>query len=155
MSAKSGDLFYGYEDEIKDLMSSLKRFDEDTFKILRKELTRLSTTGKRLVVANSPSRTGRMKSAWSKKSTITTNTLDVSVTIKWPPPGMKPNTEGKFVRYPFVLEHGRHGGRSKSGREITAMAPRRFLSNARAQLRPQAEATLQRIHDEAIRAFEK
>lgn len=145
--------------ETTQLLSTLKRFDDDTFKILKKELGTLGAEAKRRLVAVTPVRSGNMRGAWQRRTTVNNSKIDISVTIKWPPAtGKKAKSgpmAGKVVRYPFVLEHGRAAGVSASGRTITAMAPRKYIANVRTSLIPRRDETLRRVHDEAITAFER
>jgi len=159
MASNHGDLLIDFEDETRALMTTLKRFDEDTFKIIKKELSNHAGEAKRRLVAASPVRTGGLKNSWTRKSGITNSKIECAVTIKWPPPGAKPAKTGKnagrVVRYPFVLEHGRRYGKSSSGRTITSMPPRRFIADVRAQMHPKTDQMLKRMHDEAVSAFER
>jgi hypothetical protein len=127
------------------LLAVLKRTDEEAFKILKKDFTNLSTQAKRAVVANTPVKTGFAKSHWSKSTTVTKKRVQVAVTIKdWP---------HDRPRYPFILEHGRHAGYSKSGRKITAMRPHPIISPIRARWQREGEMTLERVRDKAVAFF--
>lgn len=132
--------------ETARLVTALAKFEPETAKILKKELGAYGTTARKTIAANTPSRTGFAKGSWGKTSTVSKNEVKVAVTIRWP---------SGVARYPFILEHGRHEGVSKkTGRAVTYMAPRKYLARSRAELIPQGEQLLQRIHDEAVEAFE-
>ena len=141
----SGQPLVDVESEIGPLLTTLKRFDEASAKELKKGINQLGTQGKRLLQQNTPVHTGKAKGAWSKSNSVTTKKgVQIFVKINWKHGG---------ARYPFILEHGRHAGVSKSGRRVTYMAPRKYIEHTRQELQPIALRELGKIRDEAIRAF--
>ena len=131
--------------ETAQLLTALAKWQPETSKILKRELTKFGTVAKNTVVSNTPIRTGFARRAWGKTTKVGKNSVTAAVTIQWP---------SGVPRYPFMLEHGRKAGESpKTGRSVTYMAPRNYLARSRASLAPQAEELLQRIHDEAVDAF--
>lgn len=128
------------------LVTALAKWKPETAKILKKDLGRFGTTAKNVIAANTPTKTGFAKTRWGKKTAVGKDEIKVAVTISWP---------SGLARYPFILEHGRKAGVSpKTGRQVTAMAPRGYLARSRAVLKPQADALLRQIHDDAVDAFE-
>lgn len=147
----SGDLISA-EVDLKDVLGTLKRFDKDAEKVLRKQLSALGTDAKRMLVAKSPHKSGRMAGHWGKKTTISQKRIMVAATLNnWP--RWDENTGRRLARYPFILEHGRKGGVSKTGRLITPMAPRPMISPTRTVISARAKVESERIKREAINAF--
>jgi hypothetical protein len=131
--------------ETARLVTALAKFEPETTKVLKQELSAYGLHAKRVIAANTPSRTGFAKGRWFKSSWVGKNEVRVAVTVGWP---------SGVPRYPFMLEHGRHEGVSKkTGRSVTYMAPRKYLARSRAELIPIGDQLLQRIHDEAVEAF--
>ena len=137
-----------FELNSKEILSALKRVDEEQFKSLKKRFGTLATEGKRAVVANTPVKTGFLKAHWSKKSGFSTKQgAYAMVTLKNWPRG--------WARYPFILEHGRPAGVSKkTGREVTEMRARPIISPVRAEFKAKGEKVMQEIVRDALRAFE-
>lgn len=143
-----GDGDIGVEFNEIEILSALKRVDEEQFKSLKRRFSVLATEGKRAVVANTPARTGFLRAHWSKKSGFSKGKgVTSEVTLKNWPRG--------WARYPFILEHGRPAGISKkTGREVTAMAPRPIISPVRAEFKAKGEKVMQEVVRDALRAFE-
>jgi hypothetical protein len=147
----SGDLI-SCEVDLKDCLGTLRRFDKDAEKVLRKQLTALGTDAKRMLVAKSPQKTGRMAGHWGKKTTINQKRIMVAATLNdWP--RWDENTGRRLARYPFMLEHGRKGGVSKTGRVITPMTPRPMIAPTRVVINARAKVEAERIKREAVNAF--
>ena len=137
----------GVSVEVNDaaILAALKRLDPESAKALRKELNAIGTEGKRRIVAGSPlGETGRMRGAWSKKSTFNQSRIEQAITIKGWPTGL--------ARYPFILEHGRKAGPSpKTGRMVTQMAPRPLIRPTREAMFVKAAMAADRVRREAVR----
>jgi hypothetical protein len=132
--------------ETARLVTALAKYQPETAKILKQELSKYGLHAKRVIGANTPTRTGFAKSRWSKGMTVSKDEVRVYVSIAWP---------SGVPRYPFMLEHGRHGGVSKkTGRSVTYMEPRKYLARSRAELVPIGERLMQEIHDKAVDAFD-
>lgn len=144
---QSGDLISADVD-VAGVLSTLRRFDVDAEKALRKGINALGTDAKRRLVSGSPVGKNRlMHDSWSKKSSITKSRIYVAATVKhWP---------RSVARYPFILEHGRKAGVSKTGRQITAMAPRPLIAPTRVVVNARAKVEMERVKREAINAFGK
>jgi hypothetical protein len=142
---QTGDLIEA-DVNVTAVLSTLRRFDLDAEKILRKDINRLGTDAKRrLVAGSSVGQNGLMRASWNKKSSITKSKIYVAATIKnWP---------RSVARYPFILEHGRKAGVAKSGRHITPMRPRPLIAPTRVTVSAQAKVEMERIKREAINAF--
>jgi hypothetical protein len=142
---QTGDLISADVD-VAGVLSTLRRFDIDAEKALRKGINALGTDAKRRLVAGSPvGQNGLMRSSWSKKSTIGKSKIYVAATIKnWP---------RSVARYPFILENGRKAGVAKSGRHITPMRPRPLIAPTRVTVSAHAKVEMERIKREAINAF--
>jgi len=142
---QTGDLISADVD-VAGVLSTLRRFDIDAEKALRKSINALGTDAKRRLVAGSPvGQNGLMRSSWSKKSIIGKSRIYVAATIKnWP---------RSVARYPFILENGRKAGVAKSGRHITPMRPRPLIAPTRVTVSAHAKVEMERIKREAINAF--
>jgi len=150
---QSGDLISA-EVDLKDVLGTLKRFDKDAEKVLRKQLSALGTDAKRMLVAKSPHKSGRMAGHWGKKTTINQKRIMVAATLNdWP--RWDENTGRRLARYPFILEHGRAGGVSKTGRVITPMAKKPLIAPTRIIITARAKFACERIKREAVAAFTK
>ena len=132
--------------ETARLVTALAKYQPETAKILKQELSKYGLHAKRVVIANTPTRSGFARSRWFKDTWVGKNEVRVAVTIGWP---------SGVPRYPFMLEHGRHGGVSKkTERSVTYMEPRKYLARSRAELVPIGERLMQEIHDKAVDAFD-
>ena len=142
---QSGDLISADVD-VAGVLSTLRRFDVDAEKALRKGINSLGLDAKRRLVAGSPvGKNGLMRASWFKKSSITKSRIYVAATVKsWP---------SSVARYPFILEHGRKAGVSETGRQITPMRPRPLIAPTRVVVNARAKVEMERVKREAINAF--